>query len=104
MAATPRQKSFWSIANVLVIAWSLFPVWWIIALSFKPPADIGTDGGSFWPQHWTLENYGGIFQTAELTRALINSIGIAVISTAIAVVLATMAAYAIARLRAPGKG
>jgi multiple sugar transport system permease protein len=104
MVATPRQKTAWSIANILVIAWSLFPVWWIVALSFKRPGDIGTDGGSFWPTHWTFANYGGIFKTAEFTRALINSIGIALISTAIAVVLATMAAYAIARLRFPGKG
>lgn len=104
MASTPRTKTFWSIANIVVILWSLFPVWWIIALSFKRPADIGTDGGKFWPTHWTWENYQGIFQTAQFTRALINSIGIAVISTAIAVVLATLAAYAVARLRFPGKG
>jgi multiple sugar transport system permease protein len=103
MASTPRQKTAWSVANVVVIAWSLFPVWWIIALSFKRPAEIGTDGGSFWPQHWTWENYRGIFQTSEFTRALINSIGIALISTVIAVLLAMMAAYAVARLRFPGK-
>jgi multiple sugar transport system permease protein len=81
----------------------LFPVWWIIALSFKAPSTIGTDGGSFWPTQWTWANYKGIFQTSEFTRALVNSIGISLISTAIAVVLATMAAYAVARLRFPGK-
>lgn len=101
---TPRQKTAWSIANILVIVWSAFPVLWIISLSFKEPADIGTDGGSFWPQNWTWENYSGIFRTSEFTRALINSIGIAIIATVIAVILATMAAYAIARLRFPGKG
>ena len=50
-----------------------------------------------------LENYRGIFETSEFTRALINSIGIALIATVIAVVLGTMAAYAVARLRFPGK-
>lgn len=104
MAISTRQRSWWSIANIFVIAWAAFPVWWIIAISFKDPADIGTDGGSYWPVHWTLENYKGIFSTSEFTHALVNSIGIAVISTAIAVVLATMAAYAVARLRFPGKG
>ncbi len=104
MATTTRQKTSWSFANILVIAWALFPVWWLVSLSFKNPGTIATDGGSFWPTSWSLENYRGIFKLHEFIRSLINSIGIALISTAIAVVLATMAAYAIARLRFPGKG
>lgn len=55
------------------------------------------------PRKWTWANYRGIFETSEFTRALVNSIGIALISTVIAVVLGTMAAYAVARLRFPGK-
>jgi multiple sugar transport system permease protein len=104
MATTTAQKAGWSTANLVVIAWALFPVWWLVALSFKDPATISTDGGSFWPTTWSLQNYRGIFKLGEFVRSLINSIGIAVISTVIAVVLATMAAYAIARLRFPGKG
>ncbi len=49
MATTARQKTLWSIGNVAVIAWALFPVWWLVSLSFKLPANIATDGGSFWP-------------------------------------------------------
>ncbi|MFF4539972.1 carbohydrate ABC transporter permease [Streptomyces aureus] len=101
MSATGRRRSQWAVINILVIAYALFPVWWIIALSFKDPSTL-TDG-NFIPTKWTWENYRGIFQTSEFTRALINSIGIALISTVIAVVLGTMAAYAVARLRFPGK-
>ncbi|MGW3661902.1 carbohydrate ABC transporter permease [Streptomyces sp. NPDC005141] len=100
-ATTRRRMSGWAVVNILVIAYALFPVWWIIALSFKDPSTL-TDG-SFIPTKWTWENYHGIFQTSEFTRALINSIGIALISTVIAVMLGTMAAYAVARLRFPGK-
>jgi multiple sugar transport system permease protein len=103
MAPSRRRRLGWGLADVLVVLWALFPVWWIVALSFKAPAEIGTDGGALWPRAWTLQNYAGIFETAEFTRALLNSIGIAAISTAIAVVLATMAAYAVARLRFRGK-
>jgi multiple sugar transport system permease protein len=98
-----QRKLGWSVGNLLVIVWALFPVWWIVALSLKRPGDIGTDGGSFWPTHWTVQNYEQIFSTPIFTRALGNSIGIAVIATAISVTLATFAAYAIARLRFPGK-
>lgn len=99
----PRERYAWSVANVLVILWALFPVWWIVALSFKAPADIGTDGGRLWPADWALQNYAGIFQTSEFTRALFNSVGIAAISTVLSVLIATLAAYAVARLHFPGK-
>ncbi|MCT9010613.1 carbohydrate ABC transporter permease [Streptomyces rhizosphaerihabitans] len=100
-AAGRRRMTGWALVNIIVIVYALFPVCWIISLSFKDPSTL-TDG-SFIPTEWTWENYHGIFQTSEFTRALINSIGIALISTVIAVVLGTMAAYAVARLRFPGK-
>ncbi|MER6076195.1 carbohydrate ABC transporter permease [Streptomyces sp. NPDC001817] len=91
----------WAIVNTLVVIYALFPVWWIVALSFKTPATVAD--GNFVPRKWTWENYRGIFATSEFTRALVNSIGIALISTVIAVLLGTMAGYAVARLRFPGK-
>ncbi len=102
MATTAKQKVGWSSANVVAIILALIPVLWIVSLSFKRPDTISDP--SFVPKKWTLENYRGIFKTSEFTHALINSIGIALISTFIAVVLASMAAYAVARLDFPGKG
>ena len=101
MASTPRQRVGWGAANVLVIVVALIPLLWIVSLSFKDPATITS--ATFWPKRWTLENYRGIFKTSEFTRALVNSIGIALISTFIAVLFASMAAYAVARLDFPGK-
>jgi multiple sugar transport system permease protein len=101
MATTPRQRVGWGTANVLVIVVALIPLLWIVSLSFKDPATITS--ATFWPKRWTLENYRGIFKTSEFTRALVNSIGIALISTFIAVLFASMAAYAVARLDFPGK-
>jgi len=98
---TSTQKASWGTANLVAIVLAIFPVLWIVSLSFKEPSTI-TDG-NFIPRHWTLQNYKGIFQTSEFTRALVNSIGIAIISTVIAVALASMAAYAVARLKFPGK-
>ncbi|MGH4014120.1 MAG: carbohydrate ABC transporter permease [Pseudonocardiaceae bacterium] len=98
---TPSRKAGWALLNLLVIAYALIPVLWIASLSFKPTSLV-TDG-RFIPQEWTLDNYRGIFATDEFTRALINSIGIAIIATTLAVAIGIMAAYAIARLRFPGK-
>jgi multiple sugar transport system permease protein len=101
MATTAQQKAGWGAANVVAIVLAIVPVLWIVSLSFKDPTTI--NDGKFVPRKWTFENYRGIFKTSEFTRALVNSIGIAIISTAIAVVLASMAAYAVARLKFPGK-
>ena len=101
MAATAKQRVGWGSANALIIVLALIPLLWIVSLSFKDPATITS--ATFWPKRWTFENYRGIFRTSEFTRALVNSIGIALISTFIAVVFASMAAYAVARLDFPGK-
>src|SRR6516165_10198689 len=84
-ATTPQQRVGWGFANLFAIALALIPVLWIVSLSFKTPAAI-TDP-SFIPSQWTWANYSGILTT----------------STFIAVVFASMAAYAVARLRFPGK-
>src|SRR6476661_5041580 len=104
MATTTRQKSGWITANTVTILLVLIPVLWIFSLSFKNPATIAATGrATFWPTSWTWQNYSGIFSTSEFTRPLLNSIGIGLIATFIAVVLASMAAYAVARLNFPGK-
>lgn len=101
MAETRKRTLSWSAVNLLVLLYALVPVLWIASLSFKPPGTI--QDGRFIPQQWTLDNYRGIFRTDAFTSALINSIGIGLIATVIAVILGTMAAYAIARLDFPGK-
>jgi multiple sugar transport system permease protein len=101
-----RAKWAWALITIFVIAYALFPIVSIFATSFKLPSQLNL--GLFWPKTWTLVNYkeilapGGSAQTLFLS-SLRNSIGICLIATAIAVVLATLAAYAIARLDFPGK-
>jgi multiple sugar transport system permease protein len=101
VTATPRQRAGWTTANLVVIALALIPVLWLVSLSFKTPTAIIDP--SFWPKQWTWSNYSQILQTSQFIRPLVNSIGIGLIATLIAVVLASMAAYAVARLAFPGK-
>jgi multiple sugar transport system permease protein len=101
MRRDARAATLWGIGNTIVVLAAAVPVLWIASLSFKDPSTI-TDA-TFFPRKWTLENYRGIFETSLFTRALLNSVGIALIATALAVVIGSMAAYAVARLRFPGK-
>ena len=97
----PRAKWRWGFIDLVVVVFALVPVLWIVSLSFKTTATLAD--GSFLPREWTLDNYRTIFSTDNFVRALINSVGIAVIATFIAVLLGMFAAYAISRLNFAGK-
>ena len=105
MKSSPiRRRVTWTIISILVIVYALFPVASIFATSFKLPSDLTS--GTFLPTTWSTVNYEQILvgDAQELfLSALRNSIGISLIATFIAVVLATLCAYAIARLDFPGK-
>ncbi|MGH3722514.1 MAG: carbohydrate ABC transporter permease [Mycobacterium sp.] len=96
-----RVVSGWLIADVLVLCYALVPVLWVLSLSLKPTSMVRD--GKFFPWPVTLDNYRGIFSGNVFTSALVNSIGIGLIATVIAVGVGTMAAYAVARLDFPGK-
>ncbi len=100
-----REYSMWAIGLVGILILSLFPVLWLVSLSLKDPATIGE--GGLLPDAITFDNYSSLFEggfDSPLLWPLLNSIIIALIATAIAIVLASFTAYAIARLDFPGKG
>ncbi|MFC5998008.1 carbohydrate ABC transporter permease [Quadrisphaera sp. GCM10027208] len=99
-----REKVLWWVVGLLIVAYALVPVAWIVSLSLKRGADLSSQ--TFLPPDPTTENYELILSGSAsdlFLPALRNSIGISLIATLIAVVLAMFAAYAIARLDFPGK-
>jgi len=101
LTETPAKKLGWAAADIIVLLYAFIPVVWIISLSLKGPDTL--NDGKFLPANPVTTAYSDIFKNDDFIRALINSIGICVISTFVALVLGTMAAYAIARLDFPGK-
>ena len=101
MDGTRSERLIWGLGGLLVAFYALIPVAWIVSLSLKPGADLGDQ--RFWPQKISLEHYANIFQDPLFSAALINSFGIAAISTLLAVLMAMFAAYAIVRLEFPGR-
>jgi multiple sugar transport system permease protein len=96
-----RRAAGWTVINVIVVLYALFPVLWILSLSLKPTSAV--KDGKLIPAQVTFDNYKAIFEGNIFTSALVNSIGIGLITTVIAVIIGGMAAYAIARLAFPGK-
>ncbi len=96
-----RRAAGWVIVDALVLLYALVPVLWILSLSLKPTSTV--KDGKLIPSSVTFDNYRGIFRGNYFSSALVNSVGIGVLTTVIAVVIGAMAAYAVARLEFPGK-
>lgn len=100
-SSSTRNRVGWIVGAVVIIAYTMLPIGWILSLSFKGGDDITNK--QFLPTKWSLENFRTVFSNDLFTTALRNSIGVALISTLIGVIFAMFAAYAIARLEFPGK-
>ncbi len=91
---------------LLILVWCLLPVAWIISLSFKSEAAITNGSPGFFPADGAgagWDNYRAVWENDQFRRAIFNSIGISLIATLLSVIVATLAAYAIARLEFRGK-
>jgi len=98
-----KTSHWWTVWGVVILLWAAFPLVWMVSLSFKDPATFRSAEPSFFPKEWTWTNYETVFSDELFTSALRNSFGIAIIATAISVVIAMFASYAIARLDFRGK-
>ncbi|MBA2596744.1 MAG: carbohydrate ABC transporter permease [Chloroflexia bacterium] len=90
------------IGGALVVA---FPFLWMVLTSFKSVQESNAYPPSLLPEVWRGQNYTDAWFTppSTLGRYLLNSAVIAIAGTGIQVVIATLAAYAFARLRFPGR-
>ncbi|MFE7745892.1 carbohydrate ABC transporter permease [Nocardia sp. NPDC057455] len=89
---------------LIVLVWGLAPFYWMAVTAFRDPDY--TFENTPWPTHVTLENFRNAFDTSRgnnFGKALVNSIVIGSITTAIALVIGVLAAYALARLTFHGK-
>jgi multiple sugar transport system permease protein len=103
-------------AVLLLLIWSLGPIYWSLVTSLTAPTDMLTDKPHFWPAHLTLEHYGKLFGSSSVSQgnevqsvwpqfsaALFNSIITSGAATIVTVVLAAFGAYGFVRLRFPGR-
>ncbi|NUP27273.1 MAG: carbohydrate ABC transporter permease [Nocardia sp.] len=92
------------VGALIVLLWGLGPFYWMVVTAFRDPAY--TFDPTPWPTHVTLDNFRDAFDTSrgnDFGRALLNSVIIGAASTAIALVIGIMAAYALARLTFKGR-
>jgi ABC-type glycerol-3-phosphate transport system permease component len=87
---------------LLLAAWAV-PYFWQVRTSFTPDSELLATKHVV-PQNPTLIHYRAVAEKSVMPRALGNSLGVASLTTLLALLLGVPAAYAIARLPLPGKG
>jgi multiple sugar transport system permease protein len=81
----------------------LVPFWWIASMSFKTYEQVQFATSIYVPRPFTWENYTGLWTETRFPRWLWNSVLTALVVTATTTVIASLAGYAVARLRFPGR-
>jgi len=82
----------------------IVPFVWMLLTSVKTPADIGAVPPRLFPTKWAFGNYADALRAAPFATYARNSFVIAASHTVLNVVIASMAGYALARLRFRGSG
>jgi multiple sugar transport system permease protein len=95
-----RPVLLW-VAVVFICIFCLFPFYWLINVSLKTGSDLSQ--ADLLPPSPTLDNYDSIFRNGDFTSALRNSVIVTSITTVLALIVGSFAAYALARLRFPRK-
>ncbi len=101
MKRKPSEQIWMAIKYALMIIFAvmcLYPLFWLFLASFKTNQELYTNTWGL-PASWSLTNYMNAIIKGNILRYFVNSVVIAVSAVVITAILATMASYAITRMR-----
>ncbi len=82
---------------------ALFPLAWMLSVSFMQPGEASAFPPRLLPAHATLANYRELFERAGMGRHLLNSLAVAAAVTLLSLAFNLAAGYAFAKLRFRGR-
>jgi len=109
---TPRQRAtrrrflrsaLWYVAVILVSISTVLPLVWTLSTSLKPESEVLSGALEIIPRSPTFDNYVALFADGTFGRYLVNSFVLAVGGTLTNVFFGSLAGYALAKLRFPGR-
>jgi trehalose/maltose transport system permease protein len=100
-AVTPRPPWWLWVCVAAIFVFCLAPFYWLLNISLKTGPDLA--GSAIVPPNPTLNNYKSVLQDDDFIHALGNSAIVSLTTTALALVVGSFCAYALARLKFPMK-
>ncbi|GAA4990431.1 N,N'-diacetylchitobiose transport system permease protein [Nonomuraea thailandensis] len=89
---------------VAILIVTIFPVYWMFLTAFKPTRDIQSDTPTFWPSDPTLDHFVTAVNAPDFWTYWRNSLLVTAGAVLVALLVALMAAFAVARMRWRGRG
>jgi trehalose/maltose transport system permease protein len=102
MAWTYLKKILFYAAVIAVVVICVFPFYYAIVTSFKTGTDLFRV--DYWPPAPTWDNYVTVLTQGSFPRNLVNSVIVATLVVALALLMAVTAAFALSRVRFRGRG
>ncbi len=95
------KKTAFYLLVILIVVESVFPFYYAILTSFKSGTSLFEV--NYWPTMFSWDNYAAVFQNGSFPQNLLNSVIIATLTVALALLFAVTAAYALSRVRFRGR-
>jgi multiple sugar transport system permease protein len=89
------------LAGVILAFMAIAPLLWMLSMSLKPSNEVFDT--NLIPRRPTLDSFVYVFTQVDFARFLLNTLFVSAAVTLVALILHSMAAYALARLRFPGR-
>jgi len=86
----------------LILIWTVFPLYWLLITAFKPLDEFMTYPPTFWPSHWTLDNFVEGLVRQQGAGSILDSFVIATGTLVLSMLVGVPAAYSIARFKTGG--
>ncbi|MGB3730445.1 carbohydrate ABC transporter permease [Microbacterium sp.] len=102
MRETTGTRIFRVVTIAVLTAFTLLPIWVMITSSVKPLGEV-LDSFTWWPEHITFQPYIDIWKTVPLAEYFVNSLIVCTAATAVSLVVAVFAAFAVSRWRFRGR-
>jgi trehalose/maltose transport system permease protein len=93
---------FW-VLIVFILLYTLFPFYWAIVSSLTPSSQLFNTPASYWPSTIDWSHYEYVLRNDDFLKALRNSVVVSVGTVAIALLLGSLAAYALGRMQFRGR-
>jgi multiple sugar transport system permease protein len=99
---TVAGRLYLYLSVIVIVVLVAFPLFWMIASSFKPRTELYAYPPTFFPSRFTLENYVELLFKTSFTTYFKNSLIVATGSTLLSMVVGSLGGYALSRFSYPG--
>jgi multiple sugar transport system permease protein len=99
----PVKRTLLYVTTVATSLLMIGPLYWMFTTSLKPSGDVFASPPKWIPDPFILQNYRDVFTLLPFERFFVNSVIVAFAIVSLNIVFDSMAAYAFAKLRFPGR-